>query len=91
MSFFDFFKRTPEPAPVRIAAKPDPKGKPGTRVYHELFIGDEVNGRCEWSARVYGPDGLVDVAQGSAGSRAAARNAAIVWAEQAKATIRGAA
>ncbi len=70
----------------KLKAKPDEKGPPGTRVYHEFFVGAEATPMgFEWLGRVYG-DG-VHQQSGFAKSRAGARSAALAWCERTKAAI----
>lgn len=96
-----WFRRTPaEPAytpapetelrPNRLYAAPDPKGEPGTRVYHEYFVTPEPDesGMWPWSCRVYGPGGRVLKNDGKGKTRDRACQAAIAWADDIKARVR---
>lgn len=91
-----WFKRTPkvrDSAPVAVpVAAPDAKGAPGTRIYHEYFVGDApVNGRYVWLCRVYAAGGQVHEMTGSEEANVDACQSAITWAESVKKQLRGAA
>lgn len=94
MGWTDFFKAKPAAAPVlpKLAAVPDVRGNPGTRIYHEYFVDEApINGRYHWLCRVYAADGLPHQTTGSEESDHEARMAAITWASTTKAALRGAA
>lgn len=96
MSWLDRIKSAivqPAPEPVAaVAARPDPRGAPGTRIHHEYFVADEpTNGRWEWLARVYAADSTPHQMTGIEDSPELAGAAALSWAESTKATMRGAA
>lgn len=79
----------PKPA-VKLDAKPDPRGAPGTRVYHEYFLEDEPRPQgWHWHCRVYAQNGAVTEREGHEPSRLDAGRAAIAWAEATKAGLRG--
>lgn len=77
------------PAPVEMA--PDPRGAPGTRVYHEYFVGEQraSDNRFPWLCRVYAQNGAVTEQRGDADTREAARNAALSFAALTKRALRG--
>ena len=84
-------RQLPRKAADRLSAPPDPKGAPGTRIYHEYFADREpINGAHHWHARVYTPGGGVHESRGSASSHRAACQAAIAWADGMKKSLRGA-
>ena len=88
-AFIDRLLGRPHELP-RLTVEPDPRGVPGTRVYHEMFVGSaSTNEGVEWMVRVYGPTGLVDEKRGFGETDRAARVAAIAWAEQVKKSARG--
>lgn len=90
MGLLDRFKKST--VDQTISVSPDPRGAPGTRVYHEYFVDPEpTDGRWRWHCRVYGADGKPIETTGSEETEHAARAAAVVWAEATKATMRGAA
>lgn len=77
-------------ADAKLSAKPDAKGAPGTRVYHEYGVSEApVNGRYEWHCRVYAATGEAHNMTGSAETDRQARIDAIEWAETHKAKLRG--
>lgn len=92
MGWLDRFTKGETSAQPAIAATPDPRGAPGTRIYHEYFVEAEpIDGRFPWRARVYAADGQPREMSGSEESEHAARAAAVAWAEATKTTMRGAA
>lgn len=75
---------------ARLDARADPRGKPGTRVYHEYFLEDEPRPKgWYWICRVYAQNGAATEREGFADSRFAAGRAAIEWADETKAGLRG--
>ncbi len=77
------------PAPA-IEAAPDPRGAPGTRVYHEYFVFEPgADGRCGWLCRVYAQNGAVNEKTGDAVDAEAAKNAALTYAALTKRALRG--
>lgn len=76
----------PEPD---IASAPDPRGAPGSRVHHEIMMGEQVGGRFPWLCRVYAQNGAVTEKEGVADTEQAAKNAALSWAAITKAGLRG--
>ena len=92
MGWLDRFKKDEVPAQPGIVATPDPRGAPGTRIYHEYFVEAEpVDGRFPWRARAYAANGQPMESSGSEETEHAARAAAVAWAEATKTTMRGAA
>lgn len=79
-----------EPRPNRLYAPPDPKGLPGSRVYHEYFVTEtaDESGQWPWSCRVYAPGGRILKNDGKAKTRERACQAAIAWANEMKTTVR---
>ena len=71
---------------------PDPRGAPGTRIYHEYFLGDRPlpNGQWGWLARVYSANSEVTEQSGSEATQDSAREAALNWAVSAKEKMRAA-
>jgi hypothetical protein len=84
----------PKPVEVkkdgRLYAKPDPKGPPGTRIYHEYVAADEPDpdGRFNWEARVYDKNGGMILQKGQGKTRRNACEQAIAWAEKTKDSLR---
>jgi hypothetical protein len=77
-------------APAVIVPEPDPRGAPGTRVYHEFFVEDAPRADgWHWLCRVYAANGAATEHGGVAESQLLARNAAITWAAKTKAGLRG--
>lgn len=77
-------------ADAKLSAKPDPKGAPGTRIYHEYGVSEApVNGKYGWTCRVYAANGEAHNMTGWAETDRQARIDAINWAESHKATLRG--
>lgn len=77
-------------ADAKLSAKPDVKGAPGTRVYHEYGVSEApVNGRYQWNCVVYDATSAPHRMTGSAETDRQARIDAINWAESHKATLRG--
>lgn len=75
-------------APVVMAA--DPRGAPGTRVYHEYLVGDEsAEGKFPWLCRVYAQNGALNEKRGEAETYDAAKNAALSYAALTKRALRG--
>jgi hypothetical protein len=100
MKFFKrMFSGVTEQAPVVTPAAVEAPvvatiyhGPPGTRIYHEYFVGEpRHDGKFPWNCRVYAPDGTITEIPGVADTRQAADDAAGEWAASTKATIRGAA
>lgn len=92
MGWLDRFKKAAAVAEVaaKIAAPKDARGNPGTRIYHEYFAPSEpVNGRYQWSARVYAADGTPYEMTGSEETHRATCLSALAWAEETKAMLRG--
>jgi hypothetical protein len=104
-SLFGYTPVAPAPEPVeapkpveakngaqgaKLSAKPDPKGPPGTRIYHEYIAADEPgkDGRFNWEARVYDKNGGMIVQKGQGNTRRAACEQAIAWAEKTKDSLR---
>lgn len=76
--------------PRRIDARRDPRGAPGTRVYHEYFVGDAPHeDGWRWMCRVYAQNGAPTEHEGVEDTRDKACRAAIAWAERTKDGLRG--
>jgi hypothetical protein len=75
---------------AKLYAKPDPKGPPGTRIYHEYIAADEPgpDGRFNWEARVYDKNGGMILQKGQGKTRRNACEQAIAWAEKTKDSLR---
>lgn len=74
----------------RPHAAPDPRGAPGTRVYHEYFVTQCVDGvRYEWHCRVYSQNAEVTEHRGIADTEQAARSTALWFAARTKLALRG--
>ena len=73
-----------------VAAEPDKRGAPGTRVYHEYFIDLEPRpDGFHWLCRVYAQNGAVTERAGVAVNQSLAKDEALTWANRAKAGLRG--
>ena len=78
---------TPEPA---VEAAPDPRGAPGTRVYHEYLVEQRaMDLRFSWMCRVYAQNGACTEQEGVADTADAAKNAALSFAAVTKKALRG--
>lgn len=84
--------RAPEAAPdPAVEVAPDPRGAPGSRVHHEILIGEArlSDFRFPWLCRVYAQNGAATEKEGVADTAQEARNAALSWAAITKAGLRG--
>ncbi len=86
------FGSAPEKVPAEpVVMAPDPRGAPGTRVYHEYFVGEQrdIDHLFPWLCRVYAQNGAVNEKTGLADTREAASNAALSFAAITKRALRG--
>lgn len=76
------------PEPV-ITSAPDPRGAPGSRVHHEIMLGEQRADGWPWLCRVYAQNGAATEKEGVADTMQGASNAALSWAAITKAGLRG--